>query len=111
VLLPGCRRGAGNDVADPGALQVTRYRVTEAQSVGMTYIIAEVTNPAAQPVPGASLGAVLRGAAGESLGTGNQPLPPLKPGETCVTSFAIASHGKHKDVEFAFALPTRGKHP
>jgi hypothetical protein len=111
ALLPGCKRGAGNGVAEPGVLQVTRYRVTAAQAVGMTYIMAEVSNPARQTVPGATVSAVLRGAGGESLGTGSRPLPELNPGESCVASFAIASHGKHKDVEFAFTPPTRGKHP
>jgi hypothetical protein len=111
VMLPGCRHAGTSGVAEPGALQVSRYRVTEAQTVGMAYIMAEVTNPAREPVPAATITAVLRGAAGESVGTGSRPLPRLNPGESCVSSFAIATHGKHKDVEFTFSDAARRERP
>lgn len=108
LTQPGCRWRHARELADPGALEVTRYRVTEAEARGQTYIMAEIRNPASQPMAGATATAMLRGAGGETVGSQSLPVPRLKPGESCVVSFDLASHGKHKDVSFSFAAPSRG---
>lgn len=105
LTQPGCRGRHGNGHADPASLEVARYRVTEAESRGQTFLMAEIVNPTGLPIAGATLTATLQGPGGEALGSQTRTVPRLKAGERCVISFAITARGKHKDVSFSFGPP------